>query len=219
MTSPSSHSPIRAVLADDHAVVRAGIRQFLESGGIDVIAEAENGEIACALTETLHPDVVVLDINMPRRNGIEAARWIHGRLPQIGILILTAYDDIPYIQAVLRAGAQGYVLKTASPEEIIRAVREIYDGKTTLDPALHDAVDISSSVDKLSGEELSVRELEVLSLVARGFTSKAVAVNLEISERTAQNHLAHIYEKLHAASRTEAVMKAISLGILPPVQD
>lgn len=217
--SSSIHQPsIQVLLADDHAIVRAGIRQFLESSGITVVAEVENGELACTQTDALRPDVVVLDINMPRRNGIEAARWIHEHIPEVGILILTAYDDIPYIQAVLRAGAQGYVLKTADPAEIIQAVREIYDGKMILAQTLKEAIQTSSSETFRNGEELTMREIEVLSLVSRGTTSKAIAAELEISERTVQNHLAHIFEKLHAASRTEAVMKSVSLGILPPPQ-
>ncbi len=128
---------IRVLLADDHAVVRAGIRQFLEeSGKITVTAEASNSLEACAAVEIAPPDVAVLDIQMPGQSGIEVARWMRVNAPAVGVLILTAYDDEPYVQAVLNSGAHGYVLKTASPEEIVAAVQDVYQGKTVLDSLL-----------------------------------------------------------------------------------
>jgi DNA-binding NarL/FixJ family response regulator len=118
-----SQTVIRVVLADDHVVVRAGIRKFLEqSGDIQVIGEASNGQEACALLEQLKPDVAVLDIQMPLMSGIEVTRWIRSQRLSTGILVLTAYDDEPYVQAVLQAGANGYVLKTAEPKEIVDGV-------------------------------------------------------------------------------------------------
>ncbi|NUM46236.1 MAG: response regulator transcription factor [Anaerolineales bacterium] len=215
-------TPIRVLLADDHAVVRAGIRQFLErAADLRVIAEADDGEMAQKLIAAHHPDVAVLDIQMPKATGIEVTRWARAHHPQIGILILTAYDDDPYVMAVLQAGANGYVLKTASPDEIVQAVREVYEGRSFLDPTiarklLNQFASPSTSplqIDDPQGyEALTDRETEVLTLVAKGFTNKAIAVQLTISDRTVQGHLAKIFIKLQAASRTEAVMRAVTLG-------
>ncbi len=209
---------IRVLLADDHAVVRAGIRQFLEGADdIQVVAEAEDGLAAQSLIEQSQPDVAVLDIQMPRASGIEVTRWIRSHHRQVGVLILSAYEDDPYVMAVLQAGANGYVLKTASPTDIIQAVRDVNNGKSALDPAITQKV-LDQVIRQSSAplvEQLSERELEVLTLVGRGYTNKAIGVQLGISDRTVQGHLARIFGKLQAASRTEAVMRAVSLGWLP----
>lgn len=208
-------TPIRILLADDHAIVRAGIRQFLErADDLQVIAEADDGETAQRLIAETSPDVAVLDIQMPKATGIEVTRWVRAHHPRIGVLILTAYDDDPYVMAVLQAGANGYVLKTASPDEIVAAVREVHEGRSALDPAIaHKLVSRLSDHPSSSGyEPLTGREAEVLTLAARGYTNKAIAVQLSISDRTVQGHLAKIFIKLQAASRTEAVMRAVSLG-------
>jgi len=210
---------IRVLLADDHSVVRAGIRQFLESAGdIQIVAEASDGESAKALLGQHRPDVAVLDIQMPGASGIEVTRWLRANLPQVGVLILTAYDDDPYILAVLQAGANGYVLKTASPAEIIRAVRDVYAGKSAMDAAITRKLiaHVARQAERPAPESLTARELEVLNLVAKGYTNKAIAVQLGISDRTVQGHLAHIFDKLQASSRTEAVMRAVSLGWIAP---
>ena len=213
MAQSSDH--IRVLLADDHVMVRAGIRQLLEhSGDIQIIAEASDGETAQALIRQYHPDVAVLDIQMPKASGIEVTRWARANLPDVGVLILTAYNDDPYIMAVLQAGANGYVLKTASPDELIRAVHEVNEGKSVLDAVITQKL----MAQLFSGSKSSVveqptdREMEVLSLVAKGFTNKAIGMQLGISDRTVQGHLAHIFDKLQASSRTEAVMRAVSLG-------
>ena len=206
---------IRVVLADDHAVVRAGTRQFLEFGGdIEVVAEAENGQQAKALIETHRPDVAVLDIQMPGATGIEVARWVRDHYKNTGVLILTAYEDDPYVLAVLQAGANGYVLKTASPADLIQAVRDVSAGRSVLDAAVTQKLmaQLSHPKETLHVEPLTDREMEVLALTAKGFTNKAIGVQLGISDRTVQGHLAHIFKKLQAGSRTEAVMRAVSLG-------
>ncbi len=206
---------IKVILADDHAVVRSGIKQFLESSGdIKVIDEAEDGQKALLLVQKHNPDVVVLDIQMPEKTGIEVTRELRRLESKVGILILTAYDDDPYINAVLQAGANGFVLKTASPEEIIKGVKDVYAGKSVLDPMIAHRVlrNLTKGQDDYLYEQLTDRESEVLALVAKGFTNKAIGVQLSISDRTVQGHLAHIFSKLQAGSRTEAVMKAVSLG-------
>jgi DNA-binding NarL/FixJ family response regulator len=216
MSSPSS--PIRVLLADDHTIVRAGIRRFLEQpGDIEIVAEAEDGETAKKLIEQHKPDVAVLDIQMPKASGIEVTRWLRANIQGVGVLILTAYDDAPYVMGVLQAGANGYVLKTASPEELIQAVRDVHAGKSALDATIARKV-MAQMFDQhkaTSLQPLTGREMEVLQLTAKGYTNKAIAAQLDISDRTVQGHLAHIFGKLQANSRTEAVMRAVSLGWIP----
>ncbi len=213
--------PIRVLLADDHAVVRQGIRQFLEdSGDIVVLAEAADGEQALRLVREHRPDVAVLDIQMPRASGIDVARAIRAERLPVGVLILTAFDDEPYVRAVLQAGANGFVLKTADADDIVEAVRSVHEGKSVLDPTIARRLMTQlarSEDDRLPIESLTERELDVLRLTARGFTNKAIGAQLSISDRTVQGHLAKIYGKLHAASRTEAVMRAVTLALIPPV--
>jgi DNA-binding NarL/FixJ family response regulator len=214
--------PIRVLLADDHAVVRAGIRQFLEKADdIQVVAEADDGEIACTLTERHQPDVVVLDIQMPKATGIEVTRWIRANRSDIGVLVLTAFDDDPYVLAVLQAGANGYVLKTASPTEIVQAVRDVHEGKSALDVNIGQKLvsHIARSRKAPAFEPLTERESEVLALAGRGYTNKAIGVQLGISDRTVQGHLAKTYGKLDARSRTEAVMRGVSLGLIQVDQE
>lgn len=209
---------IRVLLADDHAVVRAGIRQFLEQApDVRVIAEAEDGEMARTLIEKHQPDVAVLDIQMPKATGIEVTRWVRAHYRGVGVLVLTAYDDDPYVLAVLQAGANGYVLKTAAPADIVQAVRDVNEGRSALDPAIaHKLMThiAGQGFPHSEYEPLTERELEVLFLAGKGFTNKAIGVQLGISDRTVQGHLAKIYSKLHANSRTEAVMRAVSLNLL-----
>lgn len=216
-SSNKSETKIHILLADDHHIVRAGIRQLLESAkDIQVIAEAGDGEEAQALIEKHKPDVAVLDIQMPKASGIEVTRWVRAHLPEVGVLILTAYDDDPYVMAVLQAGANGYVLKTAQAEDLVQAVRDVYEGKSALDPRITRKLmtNLFNSQERKIVEPLTDRELDVLRLAAKGFTNKAIGVQLAISDRTVQGHLAHIFAKLQAASRTEAVMRAVSLGLI-----
>lgn len=211
-----SKTKIRILLADDHRVVRAGVRQLLESASdLQVIAEAADGEEAQSLIQKHKPDVAVLDIQMPKASGIEVTRWVRANLPEVGILILTAYDDDPYVMAVLQAGANGYVLKTAGTDDLIQAVRDVNEGKSALDPTITRKLMsniFKGSEKKNNVEPLTDREMDVLRLTAKGFTNKAIGIQLTISDRTVQGHLAHIFEKLQASSRTEAVMRGVSLG-------
>ena len=206
---------IRVLLADDHKIVRAGIRAILEQAGdIEVVAEAEDGEEARALIQKHVPDVAVLDIQMPKMSGIEVTRWVRANLRGVGLLTLTAYDDTPYVLGVLQAGANGYVLKTASPEDLIQAVRDVYAGKSAMDASITQKVmaHLFDQQTLSTYQDLTEREMDVLKLTAKGFTNKAIATQLNISDRTVQGHLAHIFDKLQATSRTEAVMRAVSLG-------
>ena len=209
-------SPIRILLADDHAVVRAGTRQFLETADeFEVVAEADDGHIAQRLISEHLPDIAVLDVRMPNATGIDVTRWIRANHPEIRVLILTAYDDDPYIKAGLEAGANGYLLKTAPPITLIQAVRDICAGRSFVGPAIAEKliqVVSNRSTDLIDYEYLTERELEVLGHARKGETNKAIALALGISSRTVQGHLANIYAKLRVSSRTEAVMKAVQLG-------
>ena len=214
-SSTKSKTKIRILLADDHHIVRAGIRQLLETAkDLQVVAEGADGEEAHSLIQEHHPDDAVLDIQMPKASGIEVTRWVRTHFPEVGVLILTAYNDDPYVMAVLQGGANGYVLKTAKADELIEAVRDVYEGKSALDPAVTRQLmnSLFRKTEPKISEPLTDRELHVLRLAAKGFTNKAIGIQLGISDRTVQGHLAHIFNKLQSTSRTEAVMRAVSLG-------
>jgi two-component system, NarL family, response regulator LiaR len=206
-------SVIRVVLADDHGVVRRGIRDFLtEAGDMTVVAEAENGAEAYDRVMLLKPDVVVLDVQMPEGSGIEVTRRLREAGSTAGILILTAFDDPPYIKAAIEAGANGYVMKSSDADTIIEAVRAVHEGKVTLNAPLSPSLlDVSP---RAAPNILTEREQEILQLAARGLTNKAIGFQLSISDRTVQGHLANIYGKLEASSRTEAVTKAVAMGLI-----
>lgn len=218
----AASQPIRVLLADDHAMVRQGIRQFLETGSqIQVVAEAGDGGAALRLIREQRPDVAVLDIQMPVQSGIEVTRAVRAERLPVGVLILTAFDDPPYVRAVLEAGANGYVLKTADAQDVIEAVQAVYEGQSVLDPGVARQLltQLKAAPAAPAAPPLTERELAVLRLAARGHTNKAIGVELDISDRTVQGHLAKIYDKLGAASRTEAVMRAVTLGWIPPGLD
>jgi DNA-binding NarL/FixJ family response regulator len=209
---------IRIILADDHAVVRQGIRRFLEEDeAIDVVAEASDGAEAVRLVEQHRPDMAVLDIRMPEMTGVEATRRIKGRFPAVRVLILTAYDDDPYIFALLEAGADGYVLKTASGDELVDAVHTAFGGESAFSPGIVSKVVRRATSGRPAGaadqvEPLTPREIDVLRLVARGMTNREAGRELGISHRTVQGHLASTYGKLGVSSRTEAVTEALKRG-------
>jgi two-component system, NarL family, response regulator LiaR len=206
---------IRVIIADDHAVVRKGIRELLsDESGIVVVGEARDGQEAVDLALTLRPDVVVMDIAMPELNGVEATRQIHAIAPQVRVLALTAYDDDPYIYGLLDAGATGYMLKTAEGQELVRAVRLVAAGQSALDPRVTPRLIARLAGQQSGGDTLSERETEVLQRAARGLTNKQIGVELHISDRTVQNHLANVYAKLDVAGRTEAVTVALQRGII-----
>lgn len=206
-------SPIRVVLADDHAMVRKGIREFLEEDPqIRVVGEASDGEQALSVIEREHPDVGLFDIQMPRLNGLEAAQRVRHEFPDVRLLMLTAYDDEPYILAALRAGVGGYLLKTASSEELIRAVHAVADGQTALSPTIAKKMverTWTRTAPEPTVEPLTDRETEVLRLAAKGMGNRQIATELGISDRTVQGHLANIYDKLNVSTRTEAVLTAV----------
>lgn len=212
--------PIRVLLVDDHAVVRIGIRDVLNrTNDIWVAAEAEDGQTARDLIGATNPDVLVLDIRLGGESGIDIARWARQEYPELAIAILSAYDDAPFLRAAIQAGVNGYLLKTAVPELIVQGIRDVYAGKLTIDSDLAaKLIDfVSNGSDTLpASEALTDRELEVLTLAGKGYTNKAVGHELSISRRTVQGHLARIFKKLEVNNRTEAVMRAVSLGLITP---
>lgn len=212
---------ISVVIADDHVLVRQGIRRFLEAAGdIEVLAEVGDGLELLRKLAQVSPDVVLLDLHMPQMTGIEAAQRIKRDYPHVRILVLTADDAVPQVLALLKTGADGYVLKTARMEEVIHAVRQVYSGNVALSPqvatqVVHQVARMPSAPEDeapLFIEPLTERELRVLRLAAQGKTNREIGQALAISHRTVQGHLADIYDKLHVHSRTEAVTEALKLG-------
>ena len=217
----SEDSAIRIVIADDHAVVRAGTRLLLErEADMVIVGEAEDGNQAVKLIETLKPDVAIVDINMPGLSGVEVTRRAKPLSPQTAILILTAYDNDEYVFAVLEAGAAGYLLKDAPGQELVTAVRMVHAGEPVLHPSIarkviHRALDgADKAAERGVGSELSEREGEVLRLAARGLSNQEIADALHISIRTVQRHLNMIFNKLSVGSRTEAIFQSVKRGWL-----
>jgi len=212
---------IKVLLAEDHVVVREGTRQLLEhEPDMEVVGEADDGEEAIELTNKLQPDVVIMDIAMPKLNGIEATKQIKTLHPATAVLILTAYDNDQYIFALLEAGAAGYLLKNVRGRDLIEAVRAVYAGESVLYPTIAHRVisrlvsPVSSPVEAKMTEPLSEREMEVLKLAANGINNKDIAERLFLSPRTVQAHLGNIFNKLSVGSRTEAVLYGLRRGWL-----
>lgn len=207
---------IRVLLVDDHAMVRTGIRQFLEKAdNIDVVGESDDGLAAQEFLNNNQVDVALVDIKMPNIGGIDLTKWIRKEFPDIKIIVLSAYDDDPYIRAALQAGANGYALKNTSPFRLIGAVETVYAGQSSLDPAITTKVmHFLTEPQEKSDIDISERELEVLNLLSTGKTNKEIGKILDISGRTVQGHLSHIFEKLEVHSRTEAVVKAAALDLI-----
>ncbi len=202
---------IRVILADDHPLTRAGLKAYLDSEKeIQLVGEAEDGERAWHMIRELNPDIVLLDIRMPKLDGVSVARMIREAGLSVGIVMLTSYDAQQYVMASLRSGARGFVLKTAPPDELTRAIKTVSNGGLFLDSEVAGAV----GENDLMPDSISVREREVLLLAARGFSSKEVASRLYISERTVQTHLASIYDKLGARNKTESLLLALKYGVV-----
>lgn len=209
---------IRVLVADDHPVFRYGMRAMLSSEpDIELIGEATDGEEAIALTAELHPDVILMDINMPEVNGIEATRRILEVNPRTGILMLTMFEDGDSVFAAMRAGAHGYVLKGADGAETLRAIRAVAGGEAIFSPTIarhlmrHFATPGSTSRDTFP--ELTEREHDVLVLIAQGYTNTAIANRLYLSPKTVRNYVSNILTKLQVADRAQAIIRAREAGL------
>lgn len=200
----------RLLLVEDHVLVRQSIRAFLESAALEIVGEASTGGEAVQLALDLEPDVIIMDIHLPEMNGIEATRRIRRQCPDIKIVALTAYNEKAYQRALDGLGVHAFVLKTAALSELLATLQQVIE--------LDDKPKQMVSDEPLSIDfHLTEREVNVLSCAARGWTNKQIGVHLNISDRTVQVHLQAIYQKLNVSSRTEAVSRAYSLGIIPMV--
>jgi DNA-binding NarL/FixJ family response regulator len=204
---------IRVVIADDHSLVRQGLRRYLEmADGIEVVGEASTGGEAVDLVDRERPDIALMDIRMPEMDGLEAARTISARYPEIGIVMLTAYDDRHFVVEAVRAGARGYVLKARDAEHLTQTVRLVAGGNMVIDPqlvvVLADELNVAKHREK-NAQSLTEREVEILQLLAFGHTNRDIAEKLFISPDTVKTHLEHIYQKLGATDRTAAVAEAL----------
>jgi len=209
-------SKIRILLADDHVLVREGTRELLErEEDLEVVAEAGDGEEAVRLAASQRPDVALVDIAMPRLNGIEATKQIKTLHPATAVLILTAYDDDQYVFALLEAGAAGYLLKNVRGRDLIEAVRAVNAGESVLHPVIARKVldrfarPLAKSSKESALDQLTERELEVLRLAAKGMSNQDIARHLGLSIRTVQAHLSTVFSKMQVGSRTEAVVQAL----------
>lgn len=209
--------PIRILIADDHAIVRAGLRALLKTeADMEVVGEAEDGVQALLQARSLRPDVLLLDLVMPRQDGIEATRQIrHEDLP-VRILVLTSFAEDEKVFPAIKAGASGYLLKDSTPQELIHAIRDVYRGESPLDPSIAKKImrELQEPPDLPRAKDaLSAREVEVLRLVARGLSNQEIADELVISEKTVRGHVSSILSKLHLANRTQAALHALREGL------
>jgi DNA-binding NarL/FixJ family response regulator len=217
----------RLAIVDDHDLAREGLKDMLfDEPDIEVVGEAANGREALLLCSWLHPDLLLMDVRMPEMDGLAATREVKERYPSVGVLMVTMHENPDYLLEALKAGAAGYVLKDAPQEEVVKAVRRVREGESPLDPELAarllrrlatETVAVGRARTVHNGapvEALTPRELEVLALMKLGRTNRQIAQDLVISLGTAKNHVEHIIAKLGVSDRTQAVVKALELGIL-----
>ena len=209
---------IEVMLADDHVLMREGIRQLLEfDGSIEVIAEANDGEECIEKLKTVHPQILLLDINMPKKNGIEVLQEIKNKNINVKVLILTVHGEIEYLLKAVDIGVDGYILKDSESSELKKAINAVINGESYIQPKLIPALNnrlVARDVDKDKIDLLTARELEVLIQVANGKFNKEIATSLNISERTVKNHISNIFKKIEVSDRTQAAVFAIKNDII-----
>lgn len=208
---------IRVLIVDDHAIVREGQRALIDTEpGMEVVGEAKDGVEAVETAETLQPDVILLDLFMPHMDGIEAITEIKENNPQACILVLTSFTEDEKVYTAIKAGAMGYLLKDSSPQEILTAIRQVYRGEMSMNPRIAKKLmrELQRSSELSPSEEpLTVREVEVLKLIAQGLSNQEIAEKLVISERTVRTHVTNILGKLHLANRTQVALYALREGL------
>lgn len=209
---------IRIMITDDHSMIREGLKNLLElDGEIEVIAEAENGEDCLQKLETITPDVLLLDINMPKMNGLEVLQNLKMRKSKINVLVLTVHNEVEYLMKAVDIGVSGYILKDSESSELKKAIFAIANGETYIQPNLIPVLNskmIEKNRDEGKIDSLTKRELEVLKLLAVGMYNKEVAEKLNISERTVKNHVSNIFKKLEVTDRTQAAVFAIKNNMI-----
>lgn len=219
--------PIRVLIADDHALLREGLRKILEmEDDIKVVAEAGDGEAAVAMAAEYRPDIVLMDINMPKGGGVTATRKIRETLPEVDVVVLTIHDDDEYIIELVNAGARGYMLKDVGPAQLIEAIRRVHGGEAFIPSNLmtkvfsqfhrrEESKPSATLAQPQQGdhEPLTERESEILQLIVDGHTNKEIAHTLFISEKTVKNHVTNLLRKLHLSDRTQAAVYAIRTGL------
>lgn len=207
---------MRVVIVDDHQLVRESTRQLLDQAAdLEAVGEAGSGEEGLRLCERLRPDVALVDVNLPGMSGLELARLLRTRLPEIRVLVVSAYDDYAYVAEALDVGVAGYLLKTASARELLDAVRAVADGIFVLDRAVSPRL-ARHGPPNVGASRLSPRELDVLRLLARGRSNKQIALELSLGLRTVESHVSRLLAKLGASSRTEAVAYALGQRLVEP---
>ena len=214
---------IRVLIVDDHDIVREGQRALINTEpGMEVIGEAKNGIEAIELADTLQPDVILMDLLMPKKDGIEASEEIKKRNPEARILVLTSFAEDERVFAAIKAGAQGYLMKDSTPQTILKAIREVHNGETSMSPGIAQKLinEVQRKSDSPPTEDpLTAREMEVLKLIAKGLLNREIAEKLVISEPTARTHVTNILGKLHLANRTQAALYALREGLADLEQD
>jgi NarL family two-component system response regulator LiaR len=222
-----SKSPIRVLITDDHSIVRKGIRALLATeSDIEVVGEAGDGAEAAAQAQALRPDVILMDLMMPKMDGIEATRQILAQQPGMRILVLTSFAADDKVFPAIKAGALGYLLKDSGPEELVQAIHQVHRGEPSLEPSIARKVLLELSQPPktpLTAEPLTGREVDVLRLVAQGRSNREIAEELVITEMTVRTHVSNILGKLHLASRTQAALYALREGLaslddVPPLE-
>lgn len=211
-------SIINVMIVDDHPMMRQGIKQLLEfDGDISVISEAADGEECLAILKKSIPDVLLLDINMPKKNGIEVLEEIKNKKIPVKVLILTVHNEVEYLVKAVDIGVDGYILKDSESSELKKAINVVLNGENYIQPSLIPILNsklTSRDIDKEKIEQLTKRELEVLIQVANGMFNKEIAIALNISERTVKNHISNIFKKIEVADRTQAAVFAIKNNLI-----